>query len=80
MAHGMAEDFGRILQQVRQAKKLTQKDLAKLINELQQVVSDYEAGRAIPTQQTIEKLERATGIQLRGKDIGKPLPPQPGPV
>ena len=38
------------------------------------MVNDYEAGRAIPNQQIIGKLERAVGVRLRGKDMGKPLP------
>ena len=43
------------------------------VNEKPQVVNDYESGRAIPNQQVISKLERAVGVKLRGKDMGKPL-------
>ncbi|RUS33879.1 multi protein bridging factor 1-domain-containing protein [Jimgerdemannia flammicorona] len=64
---------GRAIQQGRQALGLTQKDLAQKINEKPQVVNEYEAGRAIPNQQILGKLERALGIKLRGKDIGSPL-------
>lgn len=32
------------------------------INEKPQVVNDYEAGKAIPNQQVLSKLERALGI------------------
>lgn len=35
----------RLIQQGRQAKGLSQKDLATKINEKQQIVTDYEAGR-----------------------------------
>ncbi|VDQ17054.1 unnamed protein product, partial [Trichobilharzia regenti] len=55
-------DIGKIIMQARQEKNLTQKDLATKINEKQQVIADYEQGRA-----------RALGVKLRGKDRGKPL-------
>lgn len=35
--------------------------LLQKINEKPQVVNDYEAGRAIPNQQILGKLERALG-------------------
>ena len=35
--------------------------LLQRINEKPQVVNDYEAGRAIPNQQVMGKLERALG-------------------
>jgi putative transcription factor len=64
----------KAIQQARQAKGLTQKDLATKINEKPQVVNEYEAGKAInPNQQILMKLERALGVKLRGKDIGQPL-------
>ncbi|KAI8967578.1 multi protein bridging factor 1-domain-containing protein [Mycotypha africana] len=64
---------GKAIQKGRQAKNITQKDLAQLINEKPQVVNEYEAGKAIPNQQILGKLERALGIKLRGKNIGEPL-------
>ncbi|KAG7699147.1 hypothetical protein KL930_002066 [Ogataea haglerorum] len=64
---------GKAIQQARQDKKMTQKDLATKVNEKQNVINDYEAGRAIPNQQLLAKLERALGVKLRGKDIGAPL-------
>lgn len=66
-------DVGRLIQQSRQAKNLTQKDLATRVNEKPQVVNDYEAGRAIPNQQVLGKMERVLGVKLRGKDKGLPL-------
>lgn len=64
---------GKAIQQARQEKKFTQKDLATKINEKPQVINDYEAGRAVPNQQLLGKLERALGVKLRGKNIGEPL-------
>ncbi|KAJ8665183.1 hypothetical protein QAD02_006845 [Eretmocerus hayati] len=67
-------DLGKLIQQGRQAKGLSQKDLATKVNEKVQVITEYEAGRGIPNQLVIGKIERALGIKLRGKDRGKPLP------
>lgn len=64
---------GKAISAARQEKKLTQKDLATKVNEKPQVVNDYEAGRAVPNQQVLGKLERALGVKLRGKNIGEPL-------
>lgn len=47
----------------------------KKINEKPQVITDYEAGRGIPNQMILGKIERAIGIKLRGKDKGQPLEP-----
>ncbi|CAN7993616.1 unnamed protein product [Ixodes hexagonus] len=66
-------DVGRLIQQGRQAKSLTQKDLATRINEKPQVINDYEAGRAIANQQVLAKIERVIGMKLRGKEKGMPL-------
>lgn len=67
---------GKVLQQARQAKEWTQKDLATKINEKPQVVIEYEQGKAIPNQQILAKMERALGVKLRGKDKGAPLEPK----
>ncbi|KAL1518221.1 hypothetical protein ABEB36_001879 [Hypothenemus hampei] len=68
-------DVGRLIQQGRQAKNLSQKDLATKINEKPQVITDYEAGKGIPNNIILGKIERAIGIKLRGKDKGKPIVP-----
>ncbi|KAJ3213775.1 multiprotein-bridging factor 1, partial [Dinochytrium kinnereticum] len=65
---------GKAIQQGRQAKNLTQKDLATKINEKQTVVNEYESGKAAnPNQQILAKMERVLGIKLRGQNIGAPL-------
>ncbi|KAL0280503.1 UNVERIFIED_CONTAM: hypothetical protein PYX00_001772 [Menopon gallinae] len=66
---------GRLIQQGRQAKGWSQKELATKINEKPQVINDYEAGRAIPNPTVLGKMEKALGIKLRGKERGKPLVP-----
>ncbi|KAL3872497.1 hypothetical protein ACJMK2_040417 [Sinanodonta woodiana] len=66
-------DIAKLIQQGRQAKGWTQKDLATKVNEKQNVINEYEAGKAIPNQQILGKLERVLGMKLRGKDKGQPL-------
>jgi putative transcription factor len=70
-------DVAKLIQQYRQSKQLTQKDLATKICEKPQVVNDYESGKAIPNQQVLAKLEKALGVKLRGKDKGTPLNTNP---
>ncbi|XP_006900499.1 PREDICTED: endothelial differentiation-related factor 1-like isoform X2 [Elephantulus edwardii] len=53
--------------------RVTLEDLATKINEKPQVIADYESGRAIPNNQVLGKIERAIGLKLRGKDVGKPI-------
>ncbi|VDM48059.1 unnamed protein product [Toxocara canis] len=65
--------LGKVIQQARQAKEWTQKDLATHVNEKPQVVAEYENGKAVPNQQILSKMERALGVKLRGKDMGQPL-------
>lgn len=68
-------DVGKIIQQGRNAKGLSQKDLATKICEKPQVVNDYEAGRGIPNNLILGKIERVIGLKLRGKDRGSPMVP-----
>ncbi|XP_066256089.1 endothelial differentiation-related factor 1 homolog [Euwallacea similis] len=68
-------DVGKIIQQGRQLKGLSQKELATKINEKPQVITDYEAGKGIPNNVILGKIERVIGTKLRGKDKGKPMLP-----
>merc|ERR1711998_820978 len=77
-----ADEAGRIetvsldlrikIQQGRMAKKMTQAQVAKAINEKQQTINEYESGKAVPNQQVLGKLERALGCKLRGGAKKKP--------
>nr|VDD57771.1 unnamed protein product [Brassica oleracea] len=60
-------ELKKAIMQARGEKKLTQSQLAQLINEKPQVIQEYESGKAIPNQQILSKLERALGAKLRGK-------------
>jgi len=70
-------EVGKVIQKGRQDKGLTQKDLATKINEKPQIIADYEAGKAIPNNQIMGKIERAIGLKLRGREIGQPLEAKP---
>ncbi|GFY43026.1 endothelial differentiation-related factor 1 [Trichonephila inaurata madagascariensis] len=70
-------DVGRLIERGRTSMNLTQKDLASKISEKQQVIGDYEAGRAVPNQNILSKIEKVIGIKLRGKEKGKPLDAKP---
>ena len=61
------KDISRAIQQARNAKGMTQKELATKINEPQKTIQDYECGRAIPSNQVLGKIERVLGVKLRGK-------------
>ena len=69
-------DVGKLIQKARQAKNMTQKDLATKICEKPQVVTEYEGGKAVPNQAILAKMERALEVKLRGKDKGAPLVPK----
>uniref|UniRef100_A0A5S6QNT8 HTH cro/C1-type domain-containing protein n=1 Tax=Trichuris muris TaxID=70415 RepID=A0A5S6QNT8_TRIMR len=71
-------EVGRIIQKGRQTKKWTQADLARQINEKQNVINEYESGRAVVNQQILAKIERAIGLKLRGKDKGAVLETKTG--
>uniref|UniRef100_A0A182N1W1 HTH cro/C1-type domain-containing protein n=1 Tax=Anopheles dirus TaxID=7168 RepID=A0A182N1W1_9DIPT len=69
----VAPSVAKLIMQGRQAKGLSQKDLATQICEKPQIVNDYEAGRGIPNNLILGKIERVIGIKLRGKEIGTPM-------
>ena len=57
-------DISLKIQQARQLKKMTQKELAIKKKEKINVIQDYENGRAIPSRQILNKLQRVLGITL----------------
>ncbi|GAB4849384.1 Multiprotein-bridging factor 1b [Ancistrocladus abbreviatus] len=68
LAHDhVSTELKKAIMQARMDKKLTQAQLAQLINEKPQIIQEYESGKAIPNQQIIGKLERTLGVKLRGK-------------
>ncbi|KAJ4726457.1 multiprotein bridging factor 1B [Melia azedarach] len=68
LSHGrVPTELKKAIMQARTDKKLTQAQLAQLINEKPQIIQEYESGKAIPNQQILGKLERALSVKLRGK-------------
>jgi len=61
----VSSSLAKNIQKARQAKGMTQAQLAQAINEKPQVVNQYESGKAIPNGQIINKMERALGSKLR---------------
>ncbi|CAL0332538.1 unnamed protein product [Lupinus luteus] len=66
----VAVEVRHAIQKARLEKKMSQSELAKLINERNQVVQEYENGKAVPNQLVLAKMEKVLGVKLRGK-IGK---------
>ena len=78
-------NVGKLIAQGRQAKEMSQKDLATKVMycilqilycilspqicEKPQIVTEYEQGKAIPNQQILAKMERALG-QLASRLLG----------
>ena len=58
-------DLKNQIAQARQAKGMTQKELAVKINEKQTVVAEYESGKAIVDQKILSKMSKALGVQLK---------------
>lgn len=72
-----------MIQRVRQQKGLKQDELARLINERPSIVTEYENGKAIPSEQVLVRLEKALGVYLRGAKAGQPREdkkPAPAPA
>ncbi len=55
------------IQQARQSKNWTQKQLAQACNISESVIKSYEAGKAVPVQQDIDKMSKALGVRLKNK-------------
>ena len=70
-AEKVSMDLKMRIMKARQAKGMTQKELATKMSEKPQVVNQYESGQAVPNTQVLSKMERILGVKLRGP---------PGPV
>lgn len=57
-------NFKKEMMQARVQKKKTQKDLAASMNLPLTMISDWESGKKVPTNQQIAKIERALGVKL----------------
>ena len=57
-------DIRTALQKARSAKGMTQRQLAQLIREKPSVINDYEAGRALPDNGLLSRIEKVLGSKL----------------
>lgn len=57
-------NLGKLFQQARQAKGLTQKDLAKQLNMDVKVYQEIESGKAVYNGQIIGKIKRKLGVKV----------------
>lgn len=60
----VGKDLSLAVQSARTAKGLTQKQLAHQLNVQHSVVADYEAGRGVPNNAFVAKMERALAVKL----------------
>lgn len=57
------------IQTARIAKNMSQAQLAQHINEKPNVIQGYESGKAIPTNQILQKLRKVLGVKLRNTPV-----------
>lgn len=57
-------NLSKAIMQGRQAKSMTQKDLALKIGVKAPIIQSYENGKAIPDPGVLVKIERALGVKL----------------
>merc|ERR1711862_481607 len=60
----VGHDVKIAIQKARQTKGWNQKQLAEAVQVKQDIIRDYEAGKAIPDNALITKIEKQTGCKL----------------
>ncbi len=60
----VVEDYSSIIRRAREARKLTQEELGRKINEKVSVIARLEAGKMKPSVEIAKKLERALDIKI----------------
>lgn len=55
------------ISQGRQAKNITQKELAQQMNVKPSIIQDYENGKAIPNSQFLARMEKVLDTKINGK-------------
>jgi ribosome-binding protein aMBF1 (putative translation factor) len=60
----VTHEFRQALQQARLAKKMSQADLARILNVTPRAVQDYESGSCVPKGAFIAQLNAALGVTL----------------
>ena len=63
----LVEDYRKRIRKAREGIDLEQKDLARMINEKQSVVSKIESGTFNPDEAIVKKIEKVLKISLKEK-------------
>ena len=58
------EKFGKLISEARKEKKLTQKDLAKILQVTDKAISKWERGKSYPDITLLETLSEALNISV----------------
>ena len=58
----VTDEFGKIIHKIRKEKKLTQKELAELINVSDRTISKWENGQSVPDLICVKNICKALGI------------------
>jgi putative transcription factor len=57
-------NLGKMIEQARTTKKMTQQDLAKVLVVQASIIKQYENGTIIPNNAFIAKIEKVVGVKL----------------
>lgn len=57
-------EIKKLMQQARNAKGMTQQQLAEKLNVTKNVINDYESGKVIPNPTFLAKIGRILGVKL----------------
>ncbi|PSC68031.1 multi -bridging factor 1b [Micractinium conductrix] len=76
----VSSELKKQIQSARLAKKLTQAQLAQMINEKPQLINEYESGKAIPNPQILSKMSRVLGVTLKKNPSKKKPRRRPGEI
>jgi ribosome-binding protein aMBF1 (putative translation factor) len=60
----LGSEVGKQILQARNAKKITQVDLARQINVQATVIRDYETGKIVPNKQILRLIGQKLGIKI----------------
>lgn len=58
------KENGKILQNARTSRKMSQEQLANQINEKKNVINSYEVGNVVPDNKILNKLRKALNIKF----------------
>ncbi len=64
MKDELVEDYAEVIRNAREAKRMTQEELAASILEKANIIRKVERGELVPEEELIKKLERALDIKL----------------